>query len=77
MHANYTQLERLNNEYRRDLMREAANERLVRIARADSRRPALHRPVLAWTGRRLMATGMYLLSLADSVKQPEVQTYNA
>nr|PZN53100.1 MAG: hypothetical protein DIU68_13230 [Chloroflexota bacterium] len=60
----------LNLEYRRELMRQAEHARLLRLVRSTQRQPGLHRAVMAWSGRRLVAVGRYLLNLADSAPEP-------
>lgn len=60
----------LNREYRRELMRRAEHERLLRLVREDERQPRLHHAIMAWTGRRLVASGRYLLCMAGDAAEP-------
>jgi hypothetical protein len=47
----------------RELIRQAEREHLARIV-VNNKRRRLPRPMLLWTGRRLLASGQYLLTLA-------------
>ena len=52
----------MNRQHREEMMRRADHERLVRSI-STSRQ--VGRAVLAWTGRRLVASGHYLLNRAE------------
>ena len=67
----------MNRDYRAEMMRQAANERLVRAARYDDPRKTLHRVVMTWAGRRLVATGRHLLEAADSTHGNEIPMVTA
>ncbi len=54
-----------NETYRNEMIRQAEQERLLRLARADHPRRTLARPVVAWMGRRLMAAGQHMLDRAE------------
>lgn len=54
----------MNRQHRQEMMRQAEHARLVRSM--DTNRQRLSRAVLAWTGRRLVASGHYLLSRANT-----------
>lgn len=66
----------LNVDYRNDMMKRAAHERLVRFVRQHSKsNKALHRTAMKWAGRRLVASGYYLLNAAES--KPKIQVNRA
>lgn len=48
--------------HREQMMEQAENDRLVRSVRTNESR--VHHAVLAWAGRRLVASGHYLLKRA-------------
>jgi len=54
----------MNRQHREEMMRRAEHDRLVRSVDTN-RQQRVARAVLAWTGRRLVASGYYLLSRAD------------
>ena len=60
-------LTKQGQNYRRDMLRQADNERLARLARPEADRRLL-RALLVFAGRRLLAAGLYLLSAAYGVK---------
>ena len=61
-----------NRDYRNEMMRQAAHERLVRAVRRDDSRKSLHRAVMTWAGRRLVATGRHLLETAETTRTQEI-----
>ena len=67
----------MNRDYRNEMMRQAANERLVRAVRYDDSRKSLHRVAMMWAGRRLMATGRHLLEAADSARPNDISLVKA
>jgi hypothetical protein len=67
----------MNRDYRAEMMRQAANERLVRAVRHDDSRRVLHHVVMAWAGRRLVATGSHLLEAADSARPHDISLVTA
>ena len=75
MIMHYYVLTKQGQHYRSAMLRRADNERLARLAepRADYR---LIRQMLAFTGRRLMAAGLYLMSTAYGVED-EYRTVQA
>jgi hypothetical protein len=59
---------RTNREYRDRMEKQAEQERFLSSLAADtedSDSTSLPKTMLAWTGRRLMESGNFLLSLAD------------
>jgi hypothetical protein len=62
---------------RKDAIRLAEMEHLARLARTGQPRGSFYRPVLAWTGRRLLASGLYLLRLANDTHPAQVRIENA
>jgi hypothetical protein len=61
--------------YRRDLLRRAERERLARAARGESAF-TLYRPLMSWTGRRLVRLGFRLLVLSKEWEQRANTVYN-
>jgi len=61
--TNHLQLYSVENERRKDMLREAEQRRLVRMAlKNDHGRVRLYSTMLAWTGRSLVTWGYWLLS---------------
>lgn len=53
----------INRQHRDEMMRQAEQARLIKAATAD--RDTLGRTVLSWAGRRMVASGNYLLRRAE------------
>ena len=63
MYASVVMVDDMNRQHRAELMRSAQHERLTRLVSDDRR--TLSRTILTWAGRRLVASGQYLLRRAD------------
>jgi hypothetical protein len=62
--------------YRRDLLRHAETERLAQAARGELTAFPVYRPLMSWTGRRLMGLGFRLLVMSKEWEQRANTVYN-
>ena len=64
--TNHLNLYSIENERRKDMLRDAEQHRLVRMALSnDHGRVRLYTSMMAWTGRSLVTWGYWLLSRTE------------
>ena len=62
--------------YRRDQLRRAERERLAQVIRGEMAAFTVYRPLMSWTGRRLLRLGFRLLVLSKEWEQRANTVYN-
>lgn len=63
IYATLTVIHNIDRQHREEMMAYAQEQRLVHAIRTDERRA--HRSLMAWAGRRLVASGHYLLRQSE------------
>lgn len=64
------------NQYQKDMLHQAEQERLAREVIADRRKDAkTYNPALAWLGQRMMDMGSKLVAMSDSETEDGHRVY--